>query len=599
MTLLHPLGLLALAAVPVLVALSLWRWRRREVVVSSLLLWRDVATAWRQAPHARRRRQADPLLLLRVAVALVLTAALCAPMWLLPSSVGRRLTVVLDRSASMAANRPEGRTRWRVCRDELLKLLVRLDAADRVELVAVPSPPGRVLPSELDPREAASLLLGLEPSEAPVAAAELASEATDAARRRPGASVLVATDAPLEGLPAGVAVLATGAPLRNLGITAFAARPTRDGRLEVLVTVANASDKPASTGVSLLGDGHDLARRNATVPPGAVQPVVFDIRPGAAVLEARLSGSDDLAADDRAWLAHAATRLRVAWVGGECYYLRRALAVQDGIELVDLAEPPPEAVPRGFDLAVYYRAAPRALPRGNVVIVAPTAPVGGLRPGPLAEGGPASIVARRDPLLAAAQLDGVALGRLPQLELPAGFQTLVAAGGVPAIGRWREGAATLTYVGIDPAASDWPLHPSFPIFWANVVSAAAARGPQAGPLESLRPGEPVPVAADGGAAIEDPDGARHPLAAGAYRPDRTGLHRILRGAETRAIAVSLLSEEETLAAGSEARPPSDLLARPGGERAGLAVAWRLGDGLAILALALVLLHGALAARTRG
>ncbi|HUT35427.1 MAG TPA: BatA and WFA domain-containing protein [Planctomycetota bacterium] len=600
MSILHPLGLLALAAVPVLIALSLWRWRRREVVVSSLLLWRDVATAWRQAPHARRRRQADPLLVLRVAVAVVLAAALCGPVWLRPARVARRLVIVLDRSASMAARRPDGSTRWRACRDGLLKLLVRLDAADRVELVAVPPPVGRSVPPELDRQEAASLLLGLLPSEAPVTPQELARAATEAARGRPGASVVVATDAPLAGLPAGVSVLATGAPLRNLGITAFAARLTRDGRHEVLVTVANASAEPLAATVVLRANGREVARRRLDLAPAADQHVVFEARLGpAAVLDAYVAGPagapDDLEADDRAWLARSAPRVRVAWVGDDCYTLRRALAIQDGVELADLAEPPPEAVPRGFDLAVYYHAAPRALAGGSVVVVAPRAPVGGLRPGPLAEAGPASVVARTDPLLAAVQLEGVALGRVPRPELPAGFRTLVAAGGVPVIGRWREGGATLTYVGTDPAASDWPLDPSFPIFWANLVSGATGQGLEAGALASVRPGEAVPVRGD--ASLEEPGGERRPLASGVFRPERTGLYRLVSGNETRAIAVSLLSEAETLAAGSEAAPASDLLARRE-ESAGLAGAWRLGGWLTLLALGLVVAHGWLAARTR-
>ncbi|MBM4041161.1 MAG: hypothetical protein FJ290_21885 [Planctomycetes bacterium] len=628
MTWLHPLGLLALLAVPVLIALSLWRWRRREVVVSSLLLWRDVATAWRQAPHARRRRQADPLLLLRVAVALALTAALCGPVWLSPSRATRRLIIVLDRSASMAALRPDGATRWRACRDELLKLLVRLDPADRVEVLALPPPGGTAgLPSrgpapatqdtagqasratgaELDPREAASVLLGIEPSEAALVPEELVRAATGAARSRPEARVVVATDAPLAGLPAGVGVLATGTALGNLGVTAFAARPRSDGRTEVLVGIANASDQPASAAVFLLGDGRPLAQQRTTVPAGAAQPVVFDAALGTvATLEAYLGGSDALEADDRAWLARAASRLRVAWVGDENYYLRRALAVQDGVELADLSEPPPEAVPRGFDLAIYYHAVPRGSPlpamgaaRGNIVVVAPAAPVGGLRVGPRAEAGPANIVARRDPLLAVVQLEGVALGPVPRVEPPAGFQPLVTAGGVPVLGRWREGGATITYVGIDPAASDWPLQPSFPIFWANVVAAATGRAPEAATLQCVRPGEWVPLPGDGEFTIEEPDGTRRTLAGAAFRPERTGLYRIRRGGEARSIAVSLLSEGETLATGSEARLASDLLAGPGEEPAGLAIAWRLGDGLALLALGLVLLHGALATRRGG
>ena len=75
MTLLHPWALVALLAVPVLVLLSLWRWRRREAPVSSLLLWRQVAGELAASPASHRRRRLDPLLLLRAAIALVLAGA--------------------------------------------------------------------------------------------------------------------------------------------------------------------------------------------------------------------------------------------------------------------------------------------------------------------------------------------------------------------------------------------------------------------------------------------------------------------------------------------------------------------------------------------
>ncbi len=598
MTLLYPLGLLSLIAVPVLIALSLWRWRRRELVVPSLLLWRDVAAAWRQAPHARRRRRADPLLILRVAVAIALAAALCGPVWLAASRGAHRLAIVLDRSASMAARRPDGPTRWRVARDELLKRLVSLEATDRVEIVAIPPPAGRPTPPELDPRQAASALLALEPSEAPVEPKELVRAAVQALGRRPEARAIVATDAPLEGLPAGVSVLATGAPVRDLGIVAFAARPAQDAATEVLVAVANASDQPASTDVVLFADGREVGRRKAAVPPRGREPVVLDAKLGnSTVLEARLTTADDLAADDFAWLARAAGPLRIAWVGGENYLLRRALAIQSGVELLDLPGPPAGAVPPGTELAVYYRAVPRKLTEGRVVLVAPGAPVGGLRPGPLVEAAEAEAVAPRDPLLAAVRLEGVALGRVPKPVLPAGFETLVAAGGVPVIGRWREGGATLLYVGADPAGSDWPLHPSFPIFWANVVASATGRGLDASRFDCARPGELVPVG-EGEATLEEPGGESRAIAGGAFRPDRTGLYRVVRGKEVRAVAVSLLSDGETRAAGAELRPPSDLFS--GHEAlAGPAIAWGLGVPLTILALAFVLLHGWVAARSGG
>jgi len=116
----------------------------------------------------------------------------------------------------------------------------------------------------------------------------------------------------------------------------------------------------------------------------------------------------------------------------------------------------------------------------------------------------------------------------------------------------------------------------------------------------VAPGQAVAVrgaGTAGGATVEDPRGVRRRLFGGAFRPERVGLYRVRAGGATTPLAVSLLSRDETLAAGVEARPPSDPWERAAASRgptATAAVAWRMGGWLALVALCLVLAHGWLA-----
>jgi len=595
MSFLHPLGLLALVAVPVLIVLSLWRWRRREVQVSSLLLWRDVAAQWRQAPHARRRRQADPLVVLRVAAALALAAALCGLAWVRASRSERTLVLVLDRSASMAGPGVSGAIRWQWARGELERVLARLGPADRVEIVAVPPPVDRPIRPRLTAAEAVALLRELGPSDAPVDSQELIEVATGAARRQPDAAVIVATDAWLEGLPKGVAVVAGAAAARNRGIVTFAARPTARGTYEVLVGVANAGDKTYEEEVSLRADGRSVGAQRVSLKPRGRGQAIFDLPLDATtVLEARLDKPDDIAADNRAWLARRPGGVRVAWVGDESHYLRRALSVQPGVEVVELPEPPQEAVPSGFDFALYYHAVPRKVEAGNVVAVAPRGAVGSLRPDDLAEAGQAAVVAARDPLMAAVRLDGIAVGRVRKIAAPQDFETLASADGQPLIGRWRQGEARAIYVGIDPATSDWPLDPSFPIFWANVVATLGGPGRDFG---SVRPGQLCQVDwARGEARLDGPGGSRE-LIGGVFRPERVGVYTVKSQGREEKFAVSLLSEAETLAPGGVVTLPPQFLEGMAAQGETKAI-WPLTPWLALAGLLLVLLHGWLASRSR-
>ena len=539
MTWLHPLGLLGLLAVPVVIVLSLWRWRRREVAVSSLMLWRGVAAAARQAPRSQRRRRVDPLLILRVAVAVALAGALCGLAWVRPERVARRLVVVADLSASMAARRLDGRTRWQACADALRALIDRAGADGRVTVVPMPPPDLSVAPRRDGGLKA---LAGLAPTPVAGTPSALVHAAANALREHPGALVVVATDRPLEGLPEGIHVLAKGDVSDNRGIVAFAEAQRSDGGHEVLVGAASASAGEVSVEVTLLGDGKELGRQRSTIPARGRVPVVFDVPIGAVgELEARLEGGDALPLDDRAWLRRSPRPARVALLGERSPALRRALAVQDGVTVVepasDAAEPPEGA------LAVYYRSVPARLDRGRMVVVAPRQSVGSLRLAGEAEVGEGAVVAPRDPLMEAVRLDGVRVGPVARAAVPPAFEMLARAGDVPLIGRWREGEAEVVYVGIDPARSTWHLSPSFPIFWANAAAWGGA-----------------------GATCFVPSG--------------------------------LLDAAETQTVGDETWLPEGLAADLA-PRTETTVARRLTGWLAIVGLVLVVAHGWLAARARG
>jgi len=590
MSWLSPWGLLGLLSVPVLVALSLWRRRRREVAVSSLLLWRQVAAAQRAAPPTQRRRRVDPLIALRLAVALVLTGAMCGLLWLRRGAPTRRLTVVVDRSASMAMRRPDGRSRWQACLDELRPLLGRLGPRDQLVPVLVPAYRGAASGAEPDAVGLAKELGAVAPSDVAVREQELVEAVRQAAPTATDALVVVATDDRLEGLPAWARPLATGGAAANRGIVAFAARRRRDGTHEVLVGVAATPPARGEVEVVLRGDGRELGRRQVAVAAGGRGQAVLEAALGDVdVLEAHLVGDDALAADNHAWLARRTRRVRAAWVGDASPALRRALAVQEGVDVVEAAA---DALPADCDLVVYYGTAPTRLPaRGTVAVVAPRGPVGGLRPAGQVEAGVAMVVAPRDPLMAAVRLEGVRIGRVARVTVPENFDTLARAGDVPLIGRWRQGRATVVYVGIEPSRGGWALSASFPIFWANVVDVAAGGG-RRGELACVRPGEPCGVGPVGEPVeIDGPDGRRLEVAGGVLLPQRVGLYRVRpKGTAARAVAVSLLSEAETTAQGCEARLPRDPWEQA--TRRPLATGLvRVSGALAALGLLLVVLHG--------
>ncbi len=157
------------------------------------------------------------------------------------------------------------------------------------------------------------------------------------------------------------------------------------------------------------------------------------------------------------------------------------------------------------------------------------------------------------------------------------------------IGRWQAGETSLVYVGIDPAAGDWPLRPSFPIFWANVL--ATTTGATRGRFASVPPGSPcrLPLAEDA-ATVTGPGGPVPVAPGGVFRPPRVGLYRARSNSGTSALAaVSLLSDVETGQAGEGENVTLPELPQRAAAETG--IVRRLDGWLALLALVLLLVHG--------
>src|SRR5687767_12212362 len=97
----------AAVAIPSLLILYFLKLRRREMAVSSTLLWKKAIQDLQvNAPFQKLRR--NLLLLLQMLLLLLLLFALSRPVLNTTPSAGRMTVILLDRSASMAAKDGDG-----------------------------------------------------------------------------------------------------------------------------------------------------------------------------------------------------------------------------------------------------------------------------------------------------------------------------------------------------------------------------------------------------------------------------------------------------------------------------------------------------------
>ncbi|PDW05021.1 vWA domain-containing protein [Candidatus Viridilinea mediisalina] len=481
MSLLAPLGLLALFSLPLVLLLHLLRERRRRVVVPSLLLWQQLP----QRPPPRRRRFPPPtlLLLLHLLIAALLALALAQPAWTL-ALFGRdeQLVLIIDTSTSMAAVRPGlVESRLEAARNLARRQIANLGARTSLALVAT-HPEPRLL-AQAGPEGAAQLLAALEDLRAAGTGSNLAQALTlgeALLQGQSGGRILVLTDAALPqseldalgARPRSVAVewLNLGGTLDNLALVNFAARPRSSGPTPVYARVVNYGETSVRTALRLYGDDQLLDTRAVSLGPAGEVELTWRIPQGVRLLRAELESRDALAADDVATLSLAQQRpLQALLVSEQPSALLRALRVlpELSLEVVSFEDYPSSPLVTEADLTIFDGAMPLAWPAGAVWVINPPPGSALLPVGELvaAQGQLASSAAIFDDL----SLAGVNFGLVRELVPPAWLEPLLVQGGQPLIVRGRYATSDVLVWNIDLAQGNFTSRLAFPLLVARSV----------------------------------------------------------------------------------------------------------------------------------
>lgn len=525
MTLLVPLGLLALLTLPVIVILHMLRERRRRVVVPSLLLWQLLPR--RQEAQQRRRLPLTLLLLLHLLAAALLAFALARPQWPLALFGGNdNLALIVDTSTSMAAPAGVG-SRLDAARDRARELI---GSAGYVTLIAAGSEARVVDAGGADGAARLSAALdALTPAGTGADIPGALTLAEAALQGRPGARVVVLTDGALPALaaqlddrPATVPVewQRVGGPAQNRALVALAARPRPgNGPVQVYARAVNYGDAPARTVLRLYGDDEILDTRPVAMEPNGEAELTWTVPRGVTLLRAELDGGDALPADDTFSVSLAQTRpVRALLVSSRPAALERAMRAVPGLELTTVD--PVAYAGSDADLTIFDGFLPEAWPAGGVLAIHP--PAGS----PLLEVDSRERAAAPDAALAvspgAALLDGVSLGsvdfgQLREVTPPEGFTTLLSRGDVPLVLRGRAGASEVAIWAFDLGQGNLTTRLAFPLLVARAVRDLT---PPALPPSALL-GEPIVLRPDPRAdrvELAGPDGSVQVLETAPGRP---------------------------------------------------------------------------------
>jgi hypothetical protein len=522
MSFLAPLSLLfGLLAVPILI-LYMLKLRRREVEISSTLLWQMLLRD-REANAPWQRLKRNLLLLLQLLLLAALVTALARPFLRVPTVASGTVVVLLDASASMNAADVEP-SRFEAARAVVRQLIDGLDTSGKMALVRVGQQP-EVLASATGDKDVLRHALGLaRTSQGPAdweAAFALASGAVRAASIERSTVVIVSDGGLPENLPplpSQVRYVPVGAAADNLAIEALALRPTVSGP-QLFANVANYGDAERSVIISLSVGGQLFSAQELDVPAGGSAPLVLtDLPDGLAIYQARLSlpasagdakEVDEFALDDTAWAVYQpASSGRALLISPGNIFLEQMLAALKTLQPFRLN--PGAPIPQDpFDLYVFDSVITDTLPSKDLLLVNPPSNalfhVGDV----FTVTGSARVVAN-DPLTQYVDWSGVHVLKARQVETPSWARVLVEAEGGPLVFAGETGGRRVAVITFDLHDSDLPLQVTYPILMSNLINYLAPAQAFSAP-DGLRPGETLVIKPSGGDSVivvQDPLGRR-------------------------------------------------------------------------------------------
>ncbi len=511
MLLLTPNALyLGLLALPILL-LYMLRLRRREVLVSSNLLWEQLLRD-RQANTPWQRLKRNLLLLIQLLILACLVLALSRPAMPVPAVTSGPVIVLLDASASMNAT-DISPSRFEAARDYTHTLITDLDEHDQMTLILVGDQPIVLASAETDKTTLHAALDSAEVSQGMSSWAEAFSLAAGAhtstvydPNRQPTTIILSDGGLPnerLPGLSGDVRYMPFGNSNQNVAISALSLRSTGESA-ELFTHISNYSDTARTVLLSIYRQNSLLLAEQVTIPAGGQESrILSGLADTAAIFQASLSDPikvdqplDVFNLDNHAFVAYQpASPGRTLLVTAGNLFLEQALAVlpdltpfrmvpDESSELTLPTEP--------FNLLVLdgvYPSEP-ALPPGNLLLINPPA-------NPLFEISgtytvTASLRAASDPLVSNIDPGTIHVSQASQVELPTWAKPLLYTDQGPLLFSGETLGRRVAVFCFDLHQSDLPLQVAFPILMAQLSSyLVPPHGIQGS--GSLQPGESLEI----------------------------------------------------------------------------------------------------------
>lgn len=475
MQLFNPLAFGFAVIIPLIILLYLLKPRRQEIMVPSTYLWEQVQKDI-EASNPWQRLKKNLLLLLQLLAAALLVMALTRPYLPVAQDSARHLVVVLDSSASMAAN-DVSPSRFDEARRIAGEMADQLGPGDCMTLITMEEKPGILVSASRDRKEIKRRLDGLRLGSGSADLELVLAIVSAMLKNDNNISLLILTDGgvkPLENqieLSCPIKVELIGKSSDNLAITTLATR-CQGPQVITLARVQNFSNREIQSDIELQAQGSLIDARSLVMKPGEVRDIIWDeLPPGVELVEARLLLQDIYSPDNQAWaVVQVAGKNRALLVTPGNIFMEKALNLSEALELYRTS---PENYPHQnehYDLYIFDGWLPQQLPQASIIVLNPPAS----NPFFVVNGTKKNIVSINvspdEPLLRYVDVNGWQIASASNINLPAGFKSLFQYEQNPLLVAGYYQGQRVALFSFDLHNSNIPLQTGFPILINNLAA---------------------------------------------------------------------------------------------------------------------------------
>ncbi|MFJ7913250.1 MULTISPECIES: BatA and WFA domain-containing protein [unclassified Lysinibacillus] len=451
------------AIIPVIVLLYyFFRKKYTDQTVSSTLFWSEIMQETRVSPYLKHL-QKNALLYLQLLALLLLVLALMNPYVKKSTIVGAQTIFIVDTSATMLAGKEQ--STFDTHKKEMLSLVNELDGRP-VTLITTGNTPKAILQQETKIKDIEKAIQELQVT---YETAQM-NKALDVAQAFVGntpTSIYVFTDSldkkqlPMEKDTVKWIVKGSAKDLTNIAMTRFAA--TTDGQSAMaLVQLQNDTDQEQNVTLSIDNvKGKKIVAESVVLPPNEAITKTFKDLPLEDTMTAKIDAKDDYAVDNSQHVLLQTATSKVVVDQSMHQLIQKGLqTINSSVKIV-----PSSQVADNLDATVVTNQTALLEKMDKPIVLFGRDDVEKVE----ATG---EISTTSDALFAFSELKDIYVSTVyPGFD---NYKTIASVGDQPFIQRSPEGDIVVL---ADIADTDWPLHPSFPLFlWSAEQELSASIG---------------------------------------------------------------------------------------------------------------------------